>query len=99
MQFKIMFIDVAMKIFLHAMGIRVKVYNNFGAVGISRVESIFILKVTVRVYSRGEGTSICVVVCVQCHFPLLGFVDVIFSSQDDKVCEWNCVVDVLVLIP
>ena len=32
-------------------------------------------------------------------FSLLGVEDTMFSSSDDKVCEWNFVGDVLVLIP
>ena len=38
--------------------------------------------------------------CVgQMNFSLLVVDDIKLSSPDDKICEWNCVGDVIVLIP
>ena len=46
-----------------------------------------------------SGTRICFGEWVQRIIPLIGVDDVNFASQYDKVCEYNCVGDVLVFIP
>ena len=41
---------------------------------------------------------ICVDAWVQCLFPLIVIDDVNFASPDNKVCGWNCLGFVLLLI-
>ena len=49
-----------MKISIDATGLRVKVENGFGIIGISHKESICTWREKGRVYGRGTGMRICV---------------------------------------
>ena len=49
-----------MEMFLDATGLRVKVDNNFGGIGIYHEEYIRIFREKGRVYGRGTRTRICV---------------------------------------
>ena len=98
MKLYIMFITVALKSSLDVAGLRVKLDDNFGGVGIPHEESIFTFGYKGRVYCKGSSIRICFGAWVQCIFPLLGVDDVKISSPDYKVCECNFVGDVLVSI-
>ena len=81
------------------MGIRVKVELLFGGTGVSHEGSICNLWDRGRVYGMSTGTSIYLVMWVQWYFTFIVVDDVNFASQYDKVYKWNCVGDVLDIIP
>ena len=68
-----------MKSSLDETGIRVKVDNDSGGIGISYEESICTLRYNGRVHGRGTGMRIFVVAWFQLFFPLLAFDNVNFA--------------------
>ena len=79
-------------------GVRVKVDNDLGGIGIYHKEYICTQRQKVRLYIRGVVTRICVGTWVQLNFTLLGVDDVKFLSPNYKVYECNDVRDVLVVV-